>query len=286
MSETTASTALKVADYKSDLKPIWCAGCGDYGVITSFYQSLVDVQVDPMATVIVSGIGCSGRFPYFCDTYGFHGVHGRALPTAAGMKISRPDLTIVAVGGDGDGMGIGGGHIPHVARKNVDMTYILIDNSIYGLTKGQSSPTSPIDMVSKTAPYTNIEDPLNPLLMFLSYNASFIGRGYAGKPKDLRHVFTAALKHKGFSVVHVFSPCVSMNKQVTFKTMSEVVKPLPDDWDSSNRLAAMEKAMDTDTFWTGIVYQKERATIHDRIAALEERVGRYDDLNQLFDNYG
>jgi 2-oxoglutarate ferredoxin oxidoreductase subunit beta len=280
-----SDTALKVADYKSDLKPIWCSGCGDFGVITPFYQALAEIQAQPKDTVIVSGIGCSGRFPYFCNTYGFHGVHGRALPTAAGVKIASPELTVVAVGGDGDGLGIGGGHIPHVARKNIDMTYILIDNSIYGLTKGQSSPTSPLDMISKTAPYAYIEDPLNPLLMFLSYNASFVARGYSGKPKDLKQLFVDALTHKGFSVLHIFSPCVSMNKQITFKTMGEIVKPLPEDWDPSNKLAAMEKALDTGTFWTGMVYKEERDTIHDRLDALEERVGHYEGLAKLLDKY-
>jgi 2-oxoglutarate ferredoxin oxidoreductase subunit beta len=280
-----SDTALKVADFKSDLKPIWCSGCGDFGVITPFYQALAEVQAKPKDTVIVSGIGCSGRFPYFCNTYGFHGVHGRALPTAAGVKIARPDLQVIAVGGDGDGLGIGGGHISHVARKNVDLTYILIDNSIYGLTKGQSSPTSPLDMTSKTAPYAYIEDPLNPLLMFLSYHASFVARGFSGKPKDLKALFTAALRHKGFSVLHIFSPCVSMNKQITFQTMKEIVQPLPEDWDPTNRLAGMEKALDTSTFWTGIVYQEERDTINDRLDALEERAGRYDGLSDLLAKY-
>ncbi len=280
-----STTAFTVADYKADLKPIWCAGCGDYGVLTPFYQALVDVQADPKSTVVVSGIGCSGRFPYFCNTYGFHGVHGRAVPTAAGMKIARPDLRIVAVGGDGDGLGIGGGHLPHVARKNVDITYILIDNSIYGLTKGQSSPTSPLNMKSKTAPYAYVEEPLNPLAMFLAYNASFVARGFSGKPKDLKHIFTEALKHKGFSVLHIFSPCVTMNQQVTFKTMNEIVKPLPDDWDTSNRLAGLEKALDTETFWTGIVYQDQRPTIHDRLEELEQRSGKYKDLDELFSKY-
>ena len=280
-----SDTALKVADYKSDLKPIWCSGCGDFGVITPFYQALAEVQAVPKDTVIVSGIGCSGRFPYFCNTYGFHGVHGRALPTAAGVKISSPHLTVVAVGGDGDGLGIGGGHIAHVARKNVDLTYILIDNSIYGLTKGQSSPTSPLDMISKTAPHTGIEEPLNPLLMFLAYNASYVARGYAGKPKGLKQLFVDAFRHKGFSVLHIFSPCVTMNKQITFATMKDIVKPLPDDWDTSNRLAAMEKAMDSDTFWTGLVYKDERDTINDRLDAIEKRLGHYDGLPELLTQF-
>jgi 2-oxoglutarate/2-oxoacid ferredoxin oxidoreductase subunit beta len=277
--------ALKAADYKSDLRPIWCSGCGDYGVITPFYQALAEIQAVPKSTVIVSGIGCSGRFPYFCNTYGFHGVHGRAVPTAAGVKIARPDLLVVAVGGDGDGLGIGGGHLPHIARKNVDLTYILIDNSIYGLTKGQSSPTSPLGMKSKTAPYAYIEEPLNPLLLFLAYHASFVARGYAGKPKDLKHIFVEALRHKGFSILHIYSPCVSMNRDITFKTMNEIVKPLPEDWDTSDRLRGMEIAMDTSTFWTGIVYRDRRDTMNERLDALEQRVGRYEGLPDLLAQY-
>lgn len=276
---------LKAADYKSDLRPIWCSGCGDYGVITPFYQALAEIQADPKSTVVVSGIGCSGRFPYFCNTYGFHGVHGRAVPTAAGVKIANPDLLVVAVGGDGDGLGIGGGHLPHIARKNVDLTYILIDNSIYGLTKGQSSPTSPLGMKSKTAPYAYIEEPLNPLLLFLAYQASFVARGYAGKPKDLKRIFVEALRHKGFSVLHIYSPCVSMNRDVTFKTMNEIVKPLPEDWDTSDRLRGMEIAMDTSTFWTGIVYRDRRDTMNERLDALEQRVGRYEGLPDLLAQY-
>jgi 2-oxoglutarate/2-oxoacid ferredoxin oxidoreductase subunit beta len=280
-----SDVVLKPADYKSDLRPIWCSGCGDHGVASAFYQALAEIQAVPKDTVVVSGIGCSGRFPYFCNTYGFHGVHGRAVPTAAGVKISRPDLLVVAVGGDGDGLGIGGGHLPHIARKNVDLTYILIDNSIYGLTKGQSSPTSPLTMKSKTAPYANIEDPLNPLLMFLAYNASFVGRGYSGKPKELKQLFVEAMRHKGFSMLHVYSPCVSMNVDITFEYMREIVKPLPEDWDAGNRLRGMEIAMDTGTFWTGIVYREERDTINDRLDALEKRIGLYDGMEDLFAQY-
>ena len=279
------SQQLTVADFKSDLKPIWCAGCGDYGAINPFYQALVACEIEPKSTVIVSGIGCSGRFPYFCNTYGFHGVHGRALPTAAGMKSANPQLNIVAVGGDGDGLGIGGGHLPHVARKNVDMVYILLDNSIYGLTKGQSSPTSPLDMTSKTAPYAFLEDPLNPVAMFLGYDVSFIGRGFSGKPKVLKELFIKAIKHPGFAIVHIFSPCVTMNKQITFSSMKEIVKDLPEDHDPSNRLKAMEYALDTQTFWTGVFYQQQRSTLQERWEQLEKRAGRYENVNELVEKY-
>ena len=280
-----SSVVRKAADYKSGLRPIWCPGCGDYGIATAFYQALAEIQAEPKNTVIVSGIGCSGRFPYFCNTYGFHGVHGRAVPTAAGVKISRPDLLVIAIGGDGDGLGIGGGHLPHIARKNVDLTYILVDNSIYGLTKGQSSPTTPFTMKSKTAPYACIEDPLNPLLMFLAYNASFVGRGYSGKPKELKRLLVEAMRHKGFSMLHVYSPCVSMNVDITYQTMNEIVKPLPEDWDPGNRLRGMEIAMDTGVFWIGTVFREERPTIHDRLDDLQKRIGLYDGLEDLFAQY-
>ena len=276
---------LTVASYKADLKPIWCAGCGDYGALNPFYQSLVECGIEPKSTVIVSGIGCSGRFPYFCKTYGFHGVHGRALPTAAGMKMASPNLNIFAVGGDGDGLGIGGGHIAHVARKNIDLTYILLDNSIYGLTKGQSSPTSPLPMSSKTAPYGYVEDPLNPLAMYLAYNISFVARGFSGKPKQLKELFTKAIQHKGFSMVHIFSPCVTFNKEITFKTFSDLVKEIPPEHDTGNRLEAMRLALDDKSLWTGIFYQDPRPTMQNRLEDLERRAGHYRDLHELFDHF-
>ena len=140
-------------------------------------------------------------------------------------------------------------------------------------------------MTSKTAPYAYVEEPLNPLAMLLAYGASFIARGFSGKPKDLKALFSQAIQHKGFSVVLIFSPCVTFNKQITFKTMNEIVKPLPEDWDRSNRLAAMEKALDTDSYWTGVVYQDQRPTIHQRIEEITERVGRYDNFKELIDQF-
>jgi 2-oxoglutarate/2-oxoacid ferredoxin oxidoreductase subunit beta len=280
-----STTELTVASYKADLKPIWCPGCGDYGALNPFYQALVECGIEPKNTVIVSGIGCSGRFPYFCKTYGFHGVHGRALPTAAGMKMASPHLNIFAVGGDGDGLGIGGGHIAHVARKNIDLTYILLDNSIYGLTKGQSSPTSPLPMSSKTAPYGYVEEPLNPMAMYLAYNASFVARGFSGKPKQLKDLFTRAIRHKGFSMVHIFSPCVTFNKEVTFKTFNDLVKEIPPEHDTANRLEAMRFALDDQALWTGVFHEADRPSMQDRLADLEQRAGHYRDLNELFDHF-
>jgi 2-oxoglutarate ferredoxin oxidoreductase subunit beta len=281
----SSTMPLTVASYKADLKPIWCAGCGDYGALNPFFQAMLACELQPKDTVIVSGIGCSGRFPYFCRTYGFHGVHGRALPTAAGMKMANPKLNIFAVGGDGDGLGIGGGHIPHVARKNIAVKYILLDNSIYGLTKGQSSPTSPLPLLTKTAPYGYLEDPLEPIPMYLAYNVSFVARGFSGKPKMLKELFEKAIRHPGFAIVHVLSPCVTFNKELSAKHFSELVKEIPAEHDTSNRLKAMELALDRESIWCGIFYKSERPTIHERFDELERRVGRYDDLNQVFEQF-
>jgi len=281
----TGATNRTVKDFKSDLRPVWCPGCGDYGVLNPFLQALVATGKDPMNTVIVSGIGCSGRFPYFCSTYGFHGVHGRSVPTALGVKAAAPNLDVFCVGGDGDGLGIGGGHLPHAARKNVDMTYLLINNNIYGLTKGQSSPTSPISMVSKTAPYTNIEDPLNPAEMLLAYNTSFVGVGYSGKPKMLKTLFTEAIEHKGFSVVLVHSPCVTFNKEVTGEVMSGLFAELPDEFDPGDKAAAYRYAMDADRMWTGVLHRQQRPTLQDRVEAQRERSGSYENLEELMNRY-
>jgi 2-oxoglutarate ferredoxin oxidoreductase subunit beta len=174
-----------------------------------------------------------------------------------------------------------------VARKNVDMVYILLDNSIYGLTKGQSSPTSPLPMKSKTAPYGYLEEPLNPLAMYLGYNVSFIARGFSGKPKQLKDLFIAAIRHPGFAIVHVMSPCVSMNQHVTFGSMKELYAELPEDYDPSNRALAFETALDQSKLWTGLFYRDERPTLDERLRELEARAGgRYRDLRELLTHFG
>ncbi len=155
-------------DYKSELHPIWCPGCGDFGVLASFYKAVSELHIPQEQLVVVSGIGCSSRFPAFVNAYGLHGTHGRALPLATGVKMAHPELQVVTVGGDGDAFSIGMGHLPHAIRRNVDITYIVMDNEIYGLTKGQASPTSPVGMERKASPYGTIEKPLNPLMLALA----------------------------------------------------------------------------------------------------------------------
>jgi 2-oxoglutarate ferredoxin oxidoreductase subunit beta len=207
--------------------------------------------------VTVSGIGCSGRYPFFTSTYGLHAAHGRAIPVATGVKLANPDLTVYVVGGDGDGLAIGGGHLPHVARRDMDVNYLLFDNSIYGLTKGQPSPSSLPGTKTKASPYGAPDSPLNATLLALSYGASFVARLFAGDPKMIAKVLMEGTKHKGFSFFHIYSSCVTFDK--TFKTWNNLKKwvhPVPKDHDTGDRGAAMKLVLEDD-FAMGILYQRE-----------------------------
>ncbi len=250
----------QAVDYKSNVKPIWCPGCGDYAVLTGLMRAFAKLGLPKEEITIASGIGCSSRFPAFLNTYGIHGIHGRVLPLATGIKFGRPSTTVVAVGGDGDGFSIGGGHIPHAARRNVDITYIVMDNSIYGMTKGQPSPTSPQGTIAKAAPYGTQERPLNPILMALGYDVSFVARCFSGKIKEMTEVLTQALMHPGFSLIQVLSPCVTFYN--TYDHYREITRPLPDDHDPADRLRAMALAMETSTQYLGIFYRDPERPIY------------------------
>jgi 2-oxoglutarate ferredoxin oxidoreductase subunit beta len=272
---------LTVKDLKSDVKPIWCPGCGDFGVLSSVMKVIVDLRLDPSNIAVVSGIGCSGRFPAFLNAYGFHGVHGRALPLATGLKAARPDLTVFVVGGDGDAFSIGGGHLSHAARRNIDVTYVVMDNEIYGLTKGQPSATSPADILELSTSgerkgsirgmaglmHTHrAEEALNPLAMVLAYNASFVARAFSGHPKQLADLIRQGVEHRGFSFIQVMSPCVTFYN--TYSHYREAVVDLPADHDPSDKLAAFALALDTSRIYTGVYYQERRPTFGERIEAL------------------
>ncbi|MDQ3813384.1 MAG: 2-oxoacid:ferredoxin oxidoreductase subunit beta, partial [Armatimonadota bacterium] len=239
-------------EYKTDAKPIWCPGCGDFAVLAALYQAFSALDIDPTKTVIVSGIGCSARLPVFVKGYGFHTVHGRTLPVATGIKMANPDLTVLAMGGDGDAFAIGGGHIPHAARRNVNITYIVMDNFIYGLTKGQTSPTTGSQeglghgfKLTATSPHGQYEEPLNPLAMLLTYGASFVARGYSAKPKQLAELYQAAIRHRGFSFIQVLSPCVVFNK--TYDELDAAIIPLEGKHDPTDFKAALDLAFDRQT---------------------------------------
>lgn len=263
---TQQAVAMKPKDYKSGVAPIWCPGCGDFGDLAAFTQALAAMKVDPKTLCIVSGIGCSGRFSHFIKSYSYHTAHGRALPTAVGVKAARPDLSVFVVGGDGDGMSIGGGHIPHAARRNPDITYMILDNSIYGLTKGQVSPTSPLGMSTSTTPFGLEDPPLDPLRMFLSYGISFVARGFSSDVKGTSALIQEAVKHKGFSILQLISPCPTFNKVVTFDAMKQMVAPVPEGHDPADLGAAMSLALDKEKVYTGVFYRDEgRPTMDEKL---------------------
>lgn len=293
MAVAEPKTPRKITDYRSENRPTWCPGCGDFGVLSALYKCFAQRGLDPKDIVIVSGIGCSGRLPEFVNAYGLHGVHGRALPIAQGIKLANPELTVVVVGGDGDGFAIGGGHVPHAVRRNIDITYIVMDNEVYGLTKGQPSPTtrSGMSAVSKSpsmpkmAPYGVLETPLNMMGMVLTYGASFAARGFSGKPNDLVDLYHKALDHKGFSFVQALSPCVTFYD--TYEDWKSIIKPMPEDYDPTDRAAAINFAMTEERFHLGLFYQGERPTLEDLVGGVREqfREETQPHLQHLFKTY-
>jgi 2-oxoglutarate ferredoxin oxidoreductase subunit beta len=200
---------LTAKDFKSDLKPIWCPGCGDFGVLQAIYRALAAIGRPPHEIAFVSGIGCSSRIPGYTTAYGFNSVHGRALPIAQGIKLANPELLVLVAGGDGDGFSIGGGHVPHAIRRNPDLTYIVMDNQIYGLTKGQLSPTSPRGLRTVTSTQGSLERPINPLLYVLAYGAGFVAQGTPADMAGMAAVIEEAIRYPGFAFVNVQSPCVT-----------------------------------------------------------------------------
>jgi len=231
---------LTVKDFKGPVDPDWCAGCGDFGVLSSLEKALVELQIQPHNVVTVSGIGCSSNLPGFIDTYGMHTLHGRALAVATGVKMANPDLSVVVTGGDGDGFGIGGNHFIHTMRRNVDLVYL-----IYGLTTGQTSPTSRIGMKTKSMPFGNIEQPANPIALALASGATFVARAFSGAPKHLVDLIKQAFEHKGFAFIDIFSPCVTYNHDNTYPWFRERVKKLEDEesYDPTDWHEAMRRSL-------------------------------------------
>lgn len=257
-----------------DTLPTWCPGCGHFTGLHGLYEAAEKLKIPPKDFVVVSGIGCSGRFPFFIKGFGFHATHGRAIPVATGIKIANPKLTVIVVGGDGDGIGIGGGHFPHAARNNFDMTYILLDNAIYGLTKGQISPTSPLGMKSGTSPYGNIARPLNPTTLALAYGATFVARVFSRERDNVSQIITQAIEHKGFSFVHILSPCVEFNKLITYKSWLDEVTPLPEDFSLQDRSKSMEMAESTDPIYLGLFFKEDIPIFDDHVRQVKESFPR------------
>jgi 2-oxoglutarate ferredoxin oxidoreductase subunit beta len=232
-------------DYRTSELPTWCPGCGYFGITHAMVQACDALSLKNEDICVASGIGCAGRFPIFMKAYGFHTVHGRSIPVASGIKLAREDLTVFAVGGDGDILGIGGGHLPHIARKNIDITLFLFDNSIYGLTKGQTSPTTPLSQITNSHSQGNPDTPLRPVSLALAQGASFVARCYAGDVDGMRDIFTQAISHKGFSFLHIVSPCVTFDKvNITWKRLRKEFLEIPSVHDPSDHRAAIQMAED------------------------------------------
>lgn len=250
--------------YRSSTLPTWCPGCGYFSIVEGITKAMTELALDQKDTVCVSGIGCASRFPFFINTYGFHSLHGRALPVATGIKIANDKLNVIVVGGDGDAFAIGGAHISHAARRNIDITYIVFDNGVYGLTKGQTSPTSVLGFQTGTTPYHNADQPLNPLMMLLSYEASWVAQAYAGEPHHLTAMIETAISHRGFSYLHVLSPCVTFDKvSKTYKNLDMSVRYLPEGHDTSDLSAAMKAALETQHPQIGVYFEQKRPTLAD-----------------------
>ncbi len=261
---------VEIKDFNTLGKPNWCPGCGNYGILMALKQALVELELEPHNIFISSGIGCSGKVPHWIRTYGIHGIHGRPLPPATGVHLANTELTVIAVGGDGDGYGIGTAHFIHTMRRNLDITYLVHNNMIYGLTTGQTSPTSSKGFRSKSTPAGVIEVPVNPIALALASGATFIARGFAGDVKHLRSLIVEGIRHRGFALIDIFQPCVTFNKINTYDFWKERVYKLEESGhDPRDKNLAWERAQENeDKIPIGVFYREERPTYADEIPHL------------------
>jgi 2-oxoglutarate ferredoxin oxidoreductase subunit beta len=255
---------------------VWCPGCGDFSVLSSLTKALAQLDLRPENVAVVSGIGCSSRIPAYTSCYGFHGVHGRALAAATGLKVARPDLTVVAAGGDGDGYSIGGNHFLHACRRNVDLTYIVMDNHVYGMTKGQPSPTTEPDWDSRLSPGGTGMRTFHPLVIALAAGANFVARAFSGDPNGAARIIVDAIRNPGFSFVEILSPCVTLRpEQREWKTRA---RPAPVGT-TDDPVRAARRIMTDDGFNIGVLYCGNRPPYH---AVVRKGIKRVDELEAEF----
>jgi 2-oxoglutarate ferredoxin oxidoreductase subunit beta len=261
-------------DFRNKVKPNWCPGCGDFSVQAAIQRAAANVGLEPDQLAVISGIGCSGRISGYINAYGFHGVHGRVLPIAQGVKMANRDLTVIASGGDGDGFAIGMGHTVHAIRRNINITYIVMDNQIYGLTKGQTSPRSDVGFKTKSTPSGSVESALNVMEMALTAGATFVAQSFSSDLKELTALIEKGINHNGFSLINVFSPCVTFNKVNTYDWFKENLTKLSDleGYDPQNRMVAMQTLMEHNGLVTGLIYQNDKQpSYQDLIAGYDEK---------------
>jgi 2-oxoglutarate ferredoxin oxidoreductase subunit beta len=263
---------LSPKDYNSPVKPTWCPGCGDFGILNAVKQGLVQAGLAPHQVLVVSGIGCGSKLPDYAHVNGFMTLHGRPVAVATGAKLANHSLKVITIHGDGDAMGLGMGHFIHTARRNLDITDLIQNNQIYGLTKGQYSPTSDAGFVTSTSPDGAFEMAVHPLALALAAGGTFLARGFAGDTKHLAELIARAVQHKGYSLVEVLQPCVTFNRKNTYDWYRERVYKLEEtDYDPGDRVAAFQKALEWgDRIPLGVVYQAQLPTYEEQLAGLRQ----------------
>lgn len=262
----------RFCDYLSGVSPVWCPGCGYYGILTSLVEGISSLDIPTNEIALVSGIGCASRLPYFVKAYGFHGIHGRTLPIASGVKTANPELTVIAVAGDGDGLAIGGGHLPHSARNNVDLTYILFNNAIYGMTKGQFSPTTVLSSVTKTSPFGLGGAPMNPTALAILYGATYVARGFSVKKEQTKDLIVQGIEHRGFSFIEIMSSCSSFN--TTDMNVARIIKNIeevPEGHNPEDPMAALRLATDEEKIYLGLFRRSQAPTSEDKFQEIQGR---------------
>ncbi|WP_100399275.1 2-oxoacid:ferredoxin oxidoreductase subunit beta [Bacillus sp. FJAT-44742] len=269
-------------EFRNKVKPNWCPGCGDFSVQAAIQRAAANSGLEPHELALVTGIGCSGRLSGYINSYGFHGVHGRVLPLAQGVKMANRDLTVVASGGDGDGFAIGMGHTIHSIRRNIDITYIVMDNQIYGLTKGQTSPRSEMGFKTKSTPGGSIESSLHVMETALTAGATFVAQSFSSDLKELTSLIEQGMAHKGFSLINVFSPCITFNKVNTYDWFKENLTKLSsvEGYDPSSRMQAMQTLMENNGLVTGLIYQDtEKPSYQELVEGYKETPLAHEDLD-------
>ncbi|MEW5977839.1 MAG: thiamine pyrophosphate-dependent enzyme [Acidobacteriota bacterium] len=267
------TVALPITSYESIVDPDWCPGCGDFGVLKALKMAAGKLGIEPKDLFTVSGIGCSSNLPGFIHAYGIHSLHGRAIAVASGVKLANRSLHVVVTGGDGDGYGIGVGHFIHAMRRNLDLTYVVMNNQIYGLTTGQASPTTMKEVRTKSTPRGNVEAPINPLALALVSGATYVSRAFSGEPNHMAELIAGAIAHKGFALVDVFSPCVTYNKVNTYPWFKQRVYKLEDDsgYDTGDVEGALRKSFEWgDRIPIGLLYKDEQPVYEESEPALRD----------------
>ncbi|OGW58441.1 MAG: 2-oxoacid ferredoxin oxidoreductase [Nitrospirae bacterium RBG_16_43_8] len=261
---------LKLEDYKGQT-PAWCMGCGNFGILNAFKNAVVELGLEPHQFTIVSGIGQAGKFPHYLKCNTFNGLHGRTLPVATGIRLANHEMLTIAVAGDGDCYGEGGNHLMHAMRRNVNVKLFVHDNQIYGLTKGQASPTSPEGMTTKNQPFGVFSEQLNPIALAVALDCSFAARGFAGDMEHLKGLIKAAINHKGFSLVDILQPCVTFNKINTYEWYRQRVYRIEPEYNPKDRAAAFKRALEwEERIPIGIIYINNRLVLEDRIPAIKD----------------